>query len=179
LSDRPHRREDRILDDSYLLDVESIPTSQLRDRRAECRELESELSYSRRLLQGKADILTHELRRRSEGGAPELHQLIDKLPSILADDPSPSSQSRFVDVGLPRNAGKHRRQAERLATDLANIEELSVDELSAMVDTLTEAERQVSSDRRRAQVVIDGLNAELVRRYREGEEDPSALLSPS
>ncbi|MCY1154689.1 MAG: hypothetical protein MOP50_1169, partial [Nitrososphaera sp.] len=48
---------------------------------------------------------------------------------------------------------------------------------TAMVTELGAEERKVSEDRRRAQKIIDGLNAELVRRYQKGDEDPSALLS--
>lgn len=171
--------DDRILDPSYLSDLESASTAEVRSRRDECRELEGELSYARRLLQGKLDILSHELRRRSEGsdgGDDGIRQLIRRLPSILSDEPPPVSQHRLVDTELPANAGKHRRQIDQLATGLANIGTLSKEELSNLVDRLSSAEREISTDRRRAQQVIDGLNAELVRRYRDGEEDPSALL---
>ncbi|MDQ4144351.1 MAG: aerial mycelium formation protein [Actinomycetota bacterium] len=170
------RREDRILSPAYLSDLESLSTAEVRSRRDECRELENELSYARRLLQGKIDILVDELNRRSEGGDSDVQDLVRRLPEILADDRAPVSQNRLVQVELPANAGKHRRYVERLATTLANIEALSHSELSALVEELTAAERKVSADRREAQRTIDSLNAELVRRYREGEEDPSALL---
>jgi hypothetical protein len=179
VGEKHDRREDRILDASYLSDVESVPIVEVRSRRDECRELEGELSYARRLLQGKLDILADELKRRSEGseGGDGVQQLVRRLPEILADDPAPVSQHRLVDVDLPANAGRHRRQIDQLATGLANIAALSQEELSALVDRLSSAERRISMDRRRAQKVIDGLNAELVRRYRDGEEDPSTLLT--
>jgi hypothetical protein len=157
--------------------VEAVPTAEVRSRRDECRELETELSYARRLLQGKLDILADELKRRSEGGDSGVQELVSRLPAILTDETTSASQNRLVDIELPANAGRHRRQIDRLATGLANIEELSREELSLLVDELSAAERQVSADRRRAQQVIDGLNAELVRRYRTGDEDPSALLN--
>ena len=53
---------------------------------------------------------------------------------------------------------------------------MSVEALSEMVDELAAAERKVSQRRRAAQKMIDNLNAELVRRYKEGEADPSSLL---
>ncbi|HEX2259080.1 MAG TPA: aerial mycelium formation protein [Actinomycetota bacterium] len=179
MGDKHDRREDRILDPSYLSDLKSATTAEVRSRRDECRELEGELSYARRLLQGKLDILSHELRRRSQGaeGDDGMQQLIQRLPAILSDEPPAVSQHRLVEVELPANAGKHRRQIDQLATGLANIEALSSEELSSLVDRLSSAERKISTDRRRAQEVIDGLNAELVRRYRDGEEDPSALLT--
>ncbi len=180
MGDKHDRRGDRILDPSYVSDLRSVPTAEVRSRRDECRELEGELSYARRLLQGKLDILSHELRRRSEGsegGDDGIQQLIQRLPAILSDEPPPVSQHRLVDIDLPANAGKHRRQIDRLATGLANIGALSREELSTLVDRLSSAERKISTDRRSAQQVVDSLNAELVRRYRDGEEDPSALLT--
>ena len=177
MSDKRDRRDDRILDPEFLNDVESVNTADLRSRRDECRELEAELSYARRLLQGKIDILGAEIKRRSEGGEAGMGDLVSRLPSILADEPRTGGATRLLESDLPRNAGKFRRYTERLATGLAHIESSTPEELSAMVEELATEERKVSEDRRRAQKIIDGLNAELVRRYQKGDEDPSALLT--
>lgn len=177
MPDKRERRDDRILDPAFLSDVESIPTPELRRRRDECRELEAEFSYARRLLQGKIDILGAELKRRSEGGESGMSDLIRRLPSILADEPRGGGATRMIESELPKNAGKYRRHTERLATEPAHIDSSSPEELTAMLEELAEEERRVSTDRRKAQHIIDGLNAELVRRYRKGDEDPSALLS--
>lgn len=177
LSEKRDRRDDRILDPGFLDNVESVATADLRNRRDECRELEAELSYARRLLQGKIDILGAEIKRRSEGGEAGMGDLVSRLPSILADEPRSGGATRLLESDLPRNAGKFRRYTERLATGLAHIETSTPEELSAMVEELATEERRVSEDRRRAQRIIDGLNAELVRRYQKGDEDPSALLT--
>jgi hypothetical protein len=177
LSEKRDRRDDRILDPEFLNNVEAVATADLRSRRDECRELEAELSYARRLLQGKIDILGSEIKRRSEGGDAGMGDLVSRLPSILADEPRSGGATRLLESDLPRNAGKFRRYTERLATGLAQIESSTPEELSAMVEELATEERRVSEDRRRAQKIIDGLNAELVRRYQKGDEDPSALLT--
>lgn len=177
MTERHHRRDDRILDPELLNDVASITTIDLRTRRDEVRELEAEFSYARRLLQGKIDILAAELKRRSEGGEPGMGDLVSRLPSILADEPRTGGATRLLESDLPRNAGRFRRYTERLATGLAHIETSTPEELKAMVTELGAEERKVSEARRRAQKIIDGLNAELVRRYQKGDEDPSALLS--
>lgn len=176
MSEKLQRRDDRILDADILNGVQSVPTGELRTRRDECRELESEFSYARRLLQGKIDILGSELKRRSEGGEVGMGDLVGRLPSILADEPRTGGATRFLGSDLPANAGKYRRHTERLATGLAHIETSTPEELTAMVEELAAEERKVSEDRRRAQKIIDGLNAELVRRYQKGDEDPSSLL---
>lgn len=177
MSEKLQRRDDRILDPEILNNVEAVPTTQLRNRRDECRELEAEFSYARRLLQGKIDILGSELKRRSEGGEVGMGDLVSRLPSILADEPRSGGATRLLESDLPRNAGKFRRYTERLATGLAHIESSTPEELAAIVEELAAEERKVSEDRRRAQKIIDGLNGELVRRYQKGDEDPSALLS--
>lgn len=174
---RRGRREDVILDLEWLENVRTTPIAQLRARRDECRELEVELSYSRRLLQGRIDILSSELEKRSVGGPSGVEELVDRLPSILAAEAQRRSD-RLLSIDLPANAGKHRRYRERLATSLSSIASSSDEELRAMLDELVEVERMVSEDRRKAQQIVDAVNAELVRRYRDGEEDPAALLSP-
>lgn len=177
MTEKRDRRDDRILDLGFLDNIESVPTTDLRSRRDECRELEAEFSYARRLLQGKIDIMAAELKRRAGGGEPAMGDLVSRLPSILADEPRTGGATRLLESDLPRNAGKFRRHTERLATGLAHIETSTPEELTAIVEELAAEERKVSEDRRRAQTIIDGLNAELVRRYRKGDEDPSALLS--
>jgi len=68
---------------------------------------------------------------------------------------------------------------ERLAStaDLTRLEELSAAELEEIVEGLTEAEKETSQRRRRIQGVMDSITGELIRRYREGKEDPTAILS--
>lgn len=187
MPEKNSRREDVVLDLEWLQGIRDLPTPKLRKRRNECRELESEFSYARRLLQGKIDILANELKRRSEGGQSDVEDLVRRLPSILAGDGAPGAKSlgsgrpagskRFLDQELPANAGKYRRRTERLATKLAQVATATDEDLADLLEELAEEERTVSDNRRKAQQVVDTVNAELVRRYRDGEEDPSALLA--
>ncbi|MGH9194709.1 MAG: aerial mycelium formation protein [Acidimicrobiia bacterium] len=178
MSNRPRRRADRIFEPDYLESLKSVTTDELRKSREECEQLEAELSYTRRLLQGKLDILHHELERLADGGKSDIKGLIEKLPSILADG-QPGGFGRHVRVLLPRNAEKQRREVERLASsaNLARLDELSSEEIEEIVERVSEAEGKVSTERRQVQDVMDAIRAEMVRRYREGQEDPSALLS--
>jgi hypothetical protein len=57
-------RLDVILADSYLEDLEDVDTQEIRRRRAECEEEEQGISYARRVVQGRLDILRAELLRR-------------------------------------------------------------------------------------------------------------------
>jgi Mg2+ and Co2+ transporter CorA len=178
VSEKPRRREDRIFDANYLDGIPSASMAELRAMRDECAAFEVELSYARRLLQGKLDIIRHALERRLDGGGSRIEALIVKLPSILSDEGPHGTGQRFQRVLLPKAAENQRRRVERLAseTTLASIDELSSNELNEIVERLARAEEETSTERRRVQRILDSIHAELVRRYREGSEDPSALL---
>lgn len=172
------RTIDRIVDPSYLANLQAMPIAELRRKKDECEGLESEVSYARRLIQGKLDILRHGVERLAEGDRLGIAEMVEDLPGILADGVG-GSGTRLSRIMAPSNADNQRREVERLAStaDLARLEELSSAELQEMVQRLTEAEKETSLRRRRIQGVMDQLTAELVRRYREGQEDPTALLS--
>jgi hypothetical protein len=61
--------------------------------------------------------------------------------------------------------------------DLSSIAELSDATLEKAARALAEAELGLSERRRGVQQVMDGLAAELGRRYRDGEADVAALLA--
>ena len=80
----PSGELDRLLDPSYLGELEARPIEEIRAMRAECQQVEAGLSYLRRLVQGRLDIVAAELSRRAEGKpASDTASLIDQLPEIL------------------------------------------------------------------------------------------------
>src|ERR1700730_4751752 len=79
----PHDRSARVLDTAYLADLEARSVDELRSMHSECLELETEVSYVRRLTQARIDIIEAELERRATGGS--LEDLINALPQILSD----------------------------------------------------------------------------------------------
>ena len=176
MTERSNRRVDKIFDPAYVADLGDLTIEEIRIRKAECEELESELSYARRLLQGKLDILREALERLSAGGQAGLEQIIHRLPKILADDGEQSSIKRHSPLTVPRNAEQQRRMIERMSGDLTNVAEMSPEELGAAIENLAKVELGSSKDRRGVQDVIDKLNSELIKRYREGQADPNALI---
>lgn len=167
------RRIDRILANDFLAGLSSKPMADVRVMRADSEEEEASLSYERRLLQGRIDILEAELDRRSGGGA----SLMELLPQILADDVS-SSRGAYPRRDPAPPADRPKRRVERLISDdtLTNLSELSDDDVRGAIDTLREAERDVSESRRRVQHVLDRIQAEIARRYKSGEADPADIL---
>lgn len=178
MSDAPRRTVDRIFDPSYTDNLTTMPVGDLRRKKAECEALEAEVSYARRLIQGKLDILRHGVERVAGGDKLEVTEMVEDLPGILSEGVGGSS-SRLTRIIAPANATAQRREVERIASmaDLTRLEELSSAELGEIVDRLSEAEKETSHRRRRIQGVMDQITGELIRRYREGKEDPTALLS--
>ena len=59
------RRIDLALDPEFIADLETVDVAELRERRQLLDILDTELSYYRRILHGRMDLLDFELRRRS------------------------------------------------------------------------------------------------------------------
>jgi hypothetical protein len=159
----------------------------LRTLRRDALEQEADLSYLRRLLQGRVDILRAELDRRTldshapAGRTRPVHPdtLLHQLPRILADAPSNVRQSaRHVTLGTPRGE-QYQAQADALMGDvqLADLAAHASAELLAALDRLTAHEREVSGRRQALQRTADGCSAEITRRYREGEARVEDLLA--
>ena len=175
------RRIDKVLAEDYLSGITSLSLAEVRSLRDEADQEETDLSYLRRLLQGRIDLVAAEVRRRvADGGDAAAADLLKQLPSILADE-TPRGQA----FGLgrhratePTNAGASRRAEEKLAVaDVTDLTGRTDEELGALLEVLRKQERDVSDTRRRVQGVFDAASAEMTRRYREGEADVSALLA--
>jgi hypothetical protein len=172
-----NRRIDRVLAEDYVAGLSALPMDEVRNRRHEAEQEETDLSYLRRLLQGRLDILRAELARRSGNGESDL---VEALPHILADEgtsSSPHGLGRHVTVE-PSRADSHRRHVEALVADVDLSNPASHDEVSLQraVDALEREEQEVSDKRRSVQTVMDAFTAEITRRYRDGDADVSDLL---
>ncbi len=172
-----NRRIDRVLADDYLTGISDRSLDELRAMRAEAEQEETDLSYLRRLLQGRLDILRAELDRRAGRGSGG--SLLESLPGILADDAGsgPHGLGRHLTVE-PSRVDSHRRYVEALVadTDLSDPSRHDDDALARLLDVLEREESDVSGKRKAVQVVMDACTAELTRRYRDGQADVSDLL---
>jgi hypothetical protein len=170
-----NRRIDRVLDDEFVVGLEGLPLADVRERRRDAEQEETDLSYLRRVLQGRLDILRAELGRR----AGDETNLVESLSRILADEPSngPRGLGRHMSAE-PSRADAHRRHVEALIADvdLSNPQAHDDASLRAVLGRLEEEEQKVSEQRRAVQAVMDQLTAEITRRYRDGDADPSDLL---
>jgi hypothetical protein len=174
------RRIDRVLSDGFLDSLTEIPLDEVRARRGEAEQEEADLSYVRRLLQGRLDILRAELSRRSDGG--DHGSLVDQLAAILSDGPTsaPHGLGRHVTVE-PSRVDEHRRAVEQLVADvgISDVVSLDNDGLREALARIEEYERAVSHNRRRVQEAMDTCTAEIARRYKSGEASVDDLLPGS
>jgi hypothetical protein len=170
-----HRRIDRIRDDSFTEGLESLSLEDVRSRRDECLAEREYVSLLRRLVQGRAEILQAELIAR--GADEDSGPLVYRLASILAgDEPASSSRGEAFHVGVPEEELlMARRRVERLVSDVGISDPSVLDDasLAAAVDTLASEERELSDTRTYVIGVLDRLQAELMRRYK---DDPSLAL---
>lgn len=172
-----NRRIDRILDPRYLDGLARLPVAELRAKRDEVRQEEALLSYERRLLHGRLDILRGEQDRRTSG---DQKSLVERLPELLADERQPARGSISMDVDPPMLENL-RRRVERLASDetLASLPDLPEGRIDEIIAVIVDAEHEVSNQRRAVLDALDTLTAELGRRYQSGEARPEDVLADS
>jgi len=157
------------------LDPRLLPLDQLRALRGELQSEDDAVSYVRRLVQARLDLVRAEQRRRTE---PDNETISDELPAILGTHltggsprpPRPADDFSGNPLAL---------QLEQLCAQhgASEVSELSDAELGAFAESLAEFESQRSHERQELFARIDALSAELVRRYREGEADIDGLLA--
>ncbi|MFB8121396.1 ABC transporter substrate-binding protein [Streptomyces bacillaris] len=153
---------------------------ELRTLRREAQRDEADLSYVRRLVQGRIDILRAELTRRRDPQAPVPEApVVDRLSEILADAPSRHRTSaRHVTLTTPRGDEFRQLAAENLAeVELSDLAARTDEELHDAMGRLVRYEQQVSRRRHELQRTTDDCSAEIARRYRDGEAQVDDLLA--
>lgn len=169
------RRIDTVLEPEYLEGLASLDLDEVRRRRDTAEDVEAQISYYRRMLHGRMDLLDFEQRRRR---GEEERTIIEALPEILAkgmvlgQEPS----LKYIDTmpKLPSTTG--RRLIDQIMDDsvLANLPDLTDAEIGEAMERLREVETQLSAQRRQLHQVIDTLQDEMVSRYRSQQGEATA-----
>lgn len=166
-----------MLSPGFVEGLAELSLAELRARRDDCLAEREYLSLLRRLVQGRAEILAAELeaRRGAERGT---EPLVERLARVLApDEPRGPSRGEAVRIAVPEpEVLAARRRVERLVADagLSDPTALSDADLERAIATLEAEEREVSRQRAAVITVLDTLQEELRRRYR---QDLSQVLS--
>lgn len=174
-------RIETLLSPEYLADLDSLPMAELRERRDACQEAADVLSYLRRIVQGRLDIVHAEIERRLGGEPTDIHDLVGRLErgEILSESPRSASFGRLPLSLSPADAdGWIMRETDRVldANRVGMLHESSEEEVRSIADQLGDLERKVSDQRNVLHQRHDALQAEVVRRYRTGEATVDSLL---
>ncbi len=180
---------DRVLAQGRILldgDLGADPIETIRSTRADFQAVEAKVSFLRRIIQGRLDIVEADRRRRREGGPADLHALVDDLPRILADGPRRGEGSgRLPASVLPPDDDALTAELEAAfgPEGAAGVPALDDSALDALITRLKALEAGASRRRQELFDGIDRLGSELVRRYRSGEasslDQPNRQMSPA
>src|SRR5688500_12574510 len=117
MAELKRRRIDSMTDESYLAGLTERSLEELNKMRADTDEVENEISFVRRLCQGRIEILKAELDHR----AGKAGDVISRLPEILAGEMGSGNRaggeslpSRAPDLSVPDNVGIPRRRVEEI-----------------------------------------------------------------
>jgi hypothetical protein len=160
------RRIDRVLSDSFLEGIQDQSVDDLHAMEREALEVETEISYVRRLAQGRIDILeasTIGVRLVARSGTSSPH-CPRSSPTKVATRPR-----QHAGAAGARAIRQHRMEprARALVSDatLVNLPTLSEAELQATLEQLRELEKDLSLRRRRAvHGVLDALTHAIASR---------------
>ena len=174
-----------LLTSDYLDGIEDRPLEEIRAMRAECQQSEVALSYVRRLIQGRLDIVHTFLEYPSDDASLDLGTLVNDLPGILSSGPG-----RPAGFGhLPMLIGPDTEDTELTADltaeldavlgaeEIGRLSDLDKAKLNDVATRLGAIEHRVSGIRRSLHERIDALQAELVSRHKSGRASVDGLLS--
>lgn len=171
----------RITAEDYASDLPGRSLEQLRQMRSEAEQYENGLSFVRRVLQGRLDILGGELSLRRSGADPtDMGEIIERMPATLAEHsrsaglprpPQDMAPAELTDSLIEGLSDRHNIGV------LGSLPDMTEEELESAVGGLTAAESEVSGSRRQLHGVIDVLQAEIIRRYKAGEASVESLLT--
>ncbi|AHI01883.1 hypothetical protein GCM10010174_86410 [Kutzneria viridogrisea] len=172
------RRIDRVLAPDYTAGIEELALDGVRALRDEAAQEETDLSYLRRLLHARIDIVKAEQQRRVEGGSAA--PVVERLAAILAENAvGPATGLGRYQTLEPSRAEAHRRHVEALVSDvdLSDVSSLSDEKLDQARQAFVAEEASVSARRREVQDVVDRINGEIAGRYQRGSASVDELLA--
>lgn len=164
-----------VLDPAFLEDVHDIPIEAIRERRDKANRIENLLSYLRRVLQARIDLLQPDA--LSQTGSEEVFVALSKA---LTDTRAPApSSARWIEVELGVD---DLRQADAWLEGQFGIDvEMSLEfahgePAQEYLKLLQSAERGISELRHKLHAVQEVMSSDIIERYRRGDASVEALL---
>lgn len=164
--------------EEWVSDIGSMSDAELKGLIGELASTEQEISYSRRILHGKIDLLRAELvnrlRARHDAGQESITDAdVAKLTELITTTESDASPGGPLAEGEPESSAAAASAGE----GFPDLSALSDVELKELIRKLTEEEREISYQRRILHGKIDILRAELVNRMRTQREEGEATIT--
>jgi hypothetical protein len=169
-------RNPAVLEPTFVEGLHDLPVDEIRRRRDQALAEREYVSYLRRIVQVRQDMLRIEQERRTSGAAPG--HIVDRLTKVLSEGPPRTSRGEALRFSLTAQEMEDAdRRVQEILGSLAHApaEGIGDDELSVALAALTEEERAVSASRKAVFRVHDALQDELKRRFR---DDPSSVQPP-
>jgi len=173
---------ERLFASDYLDGVDERALDEVRAMRAECQEAETVVSYLRRVVQGRLDVVHSFIDHRKTGhSVGDLDAVVEDLSAIIGSGPArPQGYGRLPSQMSP---DMEKVDLTREIDDVLNAEGIGLlptmteEDLRSLAARLTVIEQRISDERRTLHERIDALQAEIVSRYKTGEATVDGLLS--
>lgn len=172
---------EELLDPSFTEGIDRLELADVRARRDRVQEAADVLSYLRRMVQGRLDLVLAEHEARTSGQRADLAELVERLKrgEIIADGTRSPGLGRLAATLEPADTdGWIAAELDQIldANRLGALPDLSEADLAAAVEGLSGLERRVSDQRGRLLDLANRLQEEIVRRYKTGEASVDTLL---
>ncbi len=168
---------ERLTEPGYLAGIESIAIDALRSMRSECQQAEVTVSYLRRVAQGRLDIVGAYM--NGIDSASGLDSLIEELPRIIAGPVRPPGPGRLPAQFAPDAAGMELTGEIDVIfgpDEVGKLPSMGQEELAEIASNLAKVETKLSAQRHELHKQIDGIQAEIVHRYKTGEASVDSLV---
>ena len=170
-----HPRSDTVVEPSFVEGLTDLGLEELRERRDQALAEREFVSYLRRLIQVRIDVLDGERIRRATSEDPK--DMVERLTEAMSEGPQGPGRGEALRLTLSEeDMAEADRRADAVVSDqeVCELETLGEDELEQAIAALREEEERVSHERTVVLRVHDQLQDELKRRYR---EDPTLIIA--
>lgn len=169
-----------LLERDALTTLSRQSITELRDLRDRLAEIETGLSFGRRMAQGRLDIIVAELEARGAGAATaDAAELLARLPEVLARRTRGGGTPRPVqEIGIPDFADDLVAGLDAVigVVELGVLGTVDVLRLTDVAEQLAAYERAISTRRHEVHRLMDEVQEEIIGRYRSGAASVDDLL---
>lgn len=169
-------RLNEVLAPEFISGLQSWSIDELRDKRKEAEDLESAISYARRLIQGKIDVCKAQSISKDNliGDEP-----LDDIKEAITDHTfGATTRIAYNDISDGTLIPTNDEISNLLGFEIELLPE-SQDTVDAFVALLEAGETNLSEMRHRLHKIIDMLRAQIVSKYQSGQANVEEILSPN